>query len=227
MHPDSRPVRTALACLLLAASAAAPCTHAATVHRYERVRMEVVDRDSGDTLTAIRHDGEDWVPGEPGRPYAIRLTNTSSGRVLVVVSVDGINAVSGETADPSQTGYVLGPHQTTEITGWRKSFEDVARFEFSAASDSYAARSGRPDRCSGAHRSPRSSGRRSTSGVSLSVPAVHPADRCRPRTGASQHPHTRHNRQGPKVGDSDQGAPKEVGRPYARLGFPFSEPGPE
>ena len=75
----------------------------------------------------------------------MRLTNTSSERVLVVLSVDGVNAVTGETAHPSQAGYVLAPWQSTEIAGWRKSMEDVAQFVFTDLPDSYAARTGRPD----------------------------------------------------------------------------------
>src|SRR3546814_20574948 len=80
----------------------------------------------------------------PGHRYAVRLTNTSGERVLVVLSVDGVNAVTGEDADPSQAGYVLAPWQSTEIDGWRKSLDEVARFSFTDLPDSYAARTGRP-----------------------------------------------------------------------------------
>jgi len=85
------------------------------------------------------------VPGEPGHRYAVRLTNTTGERVLVVLSVDGVNAVDGRTAHPSQTGYVLAPWQSTEVAGWRKSLDDVAQFYFTDLPDSYAARTGRPD----------------------------------------------------------------------------------
>ena len=81
----------------------------------------------------------------PGHRYGVRLTNTTGERVLVVLSVDGVNAVTGQTAHPSQAGYVLEPWQSTEITGWRKSYNDVAQFVFTALPDSYAARTGRPD----------------------------------------------------------------------------------
>ena len=109
------------------------------------VRMDVVDRDTGQWLPEYRHRREGWIPGLPGHRYGVRLTNTSGERVLVVLSVDGVNAVTGETAHPSQAGYVLDPWQSTEITGWRKSYEDVAQFVFTALPDSYAARTGRPD----------------------------------------------------------------------------------
>jgi hypothetical protein len=65
--------------------------------------------------------------------------------VLAVLSVDGINAISGETAAWDQAGYVLAPGERAEIRGWRKSTERVAAFEFTALGESYAARTGRPE----------------------------------------------------------------------------------
>jgi hypothetical protein len=107
--------------------------------------VQIVDRDRAETLSTWRHRGASYVAGRPGDRYAVRLTNRSSGRVLVVLSVDGVNAVSGDTAAVSQTGYVLAPYQTAEITGWRKSYSEAAAFYFTALPDSYAARTGRPD----------------------------------------------------------------------------------
>jgi len=109
------------------------------------VDIDVVDRDRGDWLEQYRHRGDDWVAGEPGHRYGVRLTNTSGERVLVVLSIDGVNAVTGQTAHPAQAGYVLEPWQSTEINGWRKSLDDVAQFVFTDLPDSYAARTGRPD----------------------------------------------------------------------------------
>ena len=97
------------------------------------VDIDLIDRDTGQWLAETRHRGDLWVAGTPGHRYAVRLTNTTSERVLVVLSVDGVNAVTGETASPSQTGYVLGPWQTTEIAGWRKSMDDVAQFVYTTA----------------------------------------------------------------------------------------------
>ena len=108
------------------------------------VDVDIVDRDTGQWLPEMRHRGDLWVAGTPGHRYAVRLTNTTSERVLVVLSVDGVNAVTGQTASPSQTGYVLDPWQTTEVAGWRKSMDDIAQFVFTDLPDSYAARTGRP-----------------------------------------------------------------------------------
>lgn len=109
------------------------------------VEVAVIDRDNGDWLPNWSWRGQQWIAGTPGHRYSVRLTNNTGQRVLVVLSVDGINAVSGQTASPSQSGYVLDAWQSTEINGWRKSLDDVAQFVFTDLGDSYAARTGRPD----------------------------------------------------------------------------------
>lgn len=129
--------------LLLAAALLAACSLPAPAR--PRVEISVIDRDEGDWLAPVRHRGQDWIAGTPGHRYSVRLSNTSSERVLVVLSVDGVNAVTGQTAHPSQAGYVLGPWQSAEVNGWRKSLDDVAQFVFTDLPDSYAARTGRPD----------------------------------------------------------------------------------
>lgn len=107
--------------------------------------IHVIDRDSGETLPVYSHKGDHWVAGRPGARYAVSVRNATRGRVMNVVSVDGVNVVSGETASLAQTGYVLSPWQQYDITGWRKSDSEVAAFHFTASPASYAARTGRPD----------------------------------------------------------------------------------
>ena len=107
--------------------------------------INVIDRDSGATLPVYRHRGDYWVAGRPGGRYAVSVRNASGERVLGVISVDGVNVVSGETASWEQTGYVLSPWQSFDISGWRKSDAEVAAFHFAASQASYAARTGRPD----------------------------------------------------------------------------------
>lgn len=109
------------------------------------VDVEVIDRDTGTTLPTHASSGKYYVAGTPGHRYAVRMTNLTGGRVLTVLSVDGVNAVSGETANANQTGYVLDPYESTEIAGWRKSTEEIAQFNFTALSNSYAAKTGRPN----------------------------------------------------------------------------------
>ncbi|HJR74395.1 MAG TPA: hypothetical protein VJ806_12225 [Luteimonas sp.] len=131
--------------LLSAALAAAAATACQPASARSLVDIDLIDRDAGRWLPEYPHGGRIYVPGEPGHRYAVRLTNTTGERLLVVLSVDGVNAVDGRTAHPSQAGYVLAPWESAEIAGWRKSMDDVAQFYFTDLPDSYAARTGRPD----------------------------------------------------------------------------------
>jgi hypothetical protein len=109
------------------------------------VAVEIYDRTYGSLLPVYNKDARDYIVGTPGHEYALRLRNRSGGRVLVVTSVDGVNVISGDTAAPSQSGYVLEPWGSVEIIGWRKSLERTAAFFFTEHRNSYAARTGRPD----------------------------------------------------------------------------------
>ena len=127
----------ALFALLLAAALPAPA-------RAQLVDLQVRDLETGRWLERHPHRGRLHVAGEPGHRYAVVLRNLSGGRVLAVLSVDGVNAISGETAGTGQSGYVLGPWQRLEVRGWRKNLSEVAQFHFTDLPDSYAARTGRP-----------------------------------------------------------------------------------
>jgi hypothetical protein len=107
--------------------------------------VNVFDRDSGEQLQPYFYRGQYYVVGTPGNRYAVSVRNTTGERLMAVVSVDGVNVVSGETAAPAQSGYVLDRYSSTEINGWRKNMNEVAAFVFSKEASSYAARTGRPD----------------------------------------------------------------------------------
>jgi hypothetical protein len=106
--------------------------------------VSIVDRATRQSLPAHWHEGRAYVVGRPGAEYEVRVCNRTGEEVLAVISVDGVNVVSGETADVQQGGYVLGPWQATTIRGWRKSLEETASFYFTSLGDSYAGRTRRP-----------------------------------------------------------------------------------
>jgi hypothetical protein len=106
--------------------------------------VQIIDRDSGSALPIYRSHGEYWVAGRPGARYSIRIQNHRGERLLAVTAVDGINVISGETGAWGQSGYVFSPGESYEIAGWRKSNAEIAAFNFTAASNSYAERTGRP-----------------------------------------------------------------------------------
>ena len=107
--------------------------------------VAVINRTTGERLQVYRHGGRMYVEGKAGERYAVEMRNRTGARILTVLSVDGVNAITGQTAATSQSGYVLGSWGLAEIAGWRKDMSDVAAFYFTALPDSYAARTGRPD----------------------------------------------------------------------------------
>jgi hypothetical protein len=108
------------------------------------VDISVVNRDTGQSLRTWYHHGRLYMAGNPGSRYGLRFTNHTGERILAVVSVDGVNIITGETANYNERGYVLSPWQTIDVNGWRKSETAIAAFQFAPLSGSYAARTGRP-----------------------------------------------------------------------------------
>jgi hypothetical protein len=108
-------------------------------------RVDVYDRSEDLALETYRHRGRDYVVGTPGNEYAIRIRNCGGRRVLAVVSVDGVNVVTGETASADQSGYVIEPNGYVNIEGWRKDLDRTAAFYFSDPEEAYATRTGRPN----------------------------------------------------------------------------------
>jgi hypothetical protein len=127
-----------------AIAAAAAIFAAAPAAATALVDVAVISRATGQRIPVYSHAGRLYVPGTPGERYTVYVANRTGERVMTVVSVDGINVVTGETASPDQNGYVLAPGQSFEINGWRKSMNEVAAFYFTRLPDSYAARTGRP-----------------------------------------------------------------------------------
>lgn len=136
------PLSAGLGAAFLGCWLAVPAAHACTPGV---ARVDVYDRNDGRALETYPYRGRQYVVGQPGHEYSIRIRNCSDRRVLAVVSVDGVNVVTGETAAPDQSGYVIEPYGYVTIEGWRKDLERTAAFYFSDPGDAYAARTGRPD----------------------------------------------------------------------------------
>ena len=124
-------------CLFLLAGPVLAAGHLADV--------EIHDRAAGRRLPIYESGGHWFVAGRPGNEYQVTIRNRERGDLLAVVSVDGVNVVTGETAASAQSGYVIEPGRPLSIAGWRKTLEKIAAFYFTDLGDSYAARTGRPD----------------------------------------------------------------------------------
>src|SRR5436190_17828298 len=73
--------------------------------------ITVFDRSTGRELPVYWHEGRAYLVGRPGNEYQVGVRNRHGGDLLAVVSVDGVNAVSGETASARQSGYVVSAWQ--------------------------------------------------------------------------------------------------------------------
>lgn len=128
---------------LLAAGLLAFATHSAALGGL--AELNVFDRIEGRRLPIHWHEGRAFVVGKPGNEYQVTIRSRLGEELLAVVSVDGVNVITGDAATPEQSGYVLAPWRSLDIGGWRKSLERTAAFYFTPLADSYAARTGRPD----------------------------------------------------------------------------------
>ena len=95
--------------LICAALLAAFSAHAAAVGGLADVTL--FDRSDGRQLPVYWHEGKAYVVGKPGNEYAVRIRNRQREDVLGVISVDGVNVITGETAAAAQSGYVFAPYR--------------------------------------------------------------------------------------------------------------------
>lgn len=92
----------------------------------------------GAALSAYQSGGNLICIGEDGQRYSVEVENLSNHRLEFVVTVDGLDVLSGQPGSFSRRGYVLDPGERREIKGWRTSVNEVASFKFGSVADSYA-----------------------------------------------------------------------------------------
>jgi len=86
-----------------------------------------------------------FVEGKKGSEYTLKIRNNSDRKALVVLSVDGLSIITGQTASKNDGGYVVDAYNSIEIPGWRLNDQDVASFQFGSLPQSYAAQMGKPE----------------------------------------------------------------------------------
>ena len=103
------------------------------------ISVALVD-EAGRVLPGIEAGGRTLVVGQDGERYKIVLRNATTARFEIVASVDGLDVLDGKPADPNRRGYIIDPHDSLVIDGFRTSDANVAAFRFGRVADSYAAR---------------------------------------------------------------------------------------
>ena len=96
--------------------------------------------EAGRTLPGLTAGGRTLIVGADGERYKIVVRNATTARFEIVASVDGLDVIDGKPADPNRRGYIVDPHDTLVIDGFRTSDSNVAAFRFGKVADSYAAK---------------------------------------------------------------------------------------
>lgn len=87
----------------------------------------------------FHHNGKIYIEALRGRDFTVRLSNPTSERIAVALSVDGRNVVDAKrTSAKGAAKWVLAPGQTVEIPGWQISGETSRKFFFTDTARSYA-----------------------------------------------------------------------------------------
>jgi hypothetical protein len=109
------------------------------------VSVEIVSDRQGNlpvypTASRASHTYRAYVEALKGAHYALRVRNNTSARIGVVIAVDGRNIISGEKSFLARTErmYILEPYGSGLYEGWRTGKDQINRFYFTEAPDSYA-----------------------------------------------------------------------------------------
>jgi len=97
---------------------------------------------NGKPIKEYAHDGKIFIEGRPNSTYSIKIKNNSNKGALAILSVDGINVISGEIATEQGAGYVVDARSSTVIKGFRQDLDSVGTFKFCQSGDSYCNEAG-------------------------------------------------------------------------------------
>lgn len=142
MRPSLIPAFLGAAGLLAAVPASAHSPYGEPPGSLVSVSVEVEGRDVP-LYPAPDGSGRFYLEAREGARYGVRIANRTHERLGVVLTVDGLNAISGGLDRGVGRMYVLDPWDSASINGWRTSLEDIRRFTFVDERASYAARSGK------------------------------------------------------------------------------------
>lgn len=107
-----------------------------SVHR-DGVRISLRG-ESGEVLPGFMAGGDAYVIGRPGQRYAIVLENRTAARIEAVLTVDGLDVINGQPGSTAHRGYLVRPHGSIVVDGFRRSTSTVAAFRFGGVGGSYA-----------------------------------------------------------------------------------------
>jgi len=85
---------------------------------------------NGSRCKQYGHEGKSYIEAKNGSEWYFQIQNNSPTRILAVCSVDGLNVLTGESASPTDSGYIIDAYSSQKIKGFRFSDEEWALFKF-------------------------------------------------------------------------------------------------
>jgi hypothetical protein len=86
------------------------------------------------------HNGSLYVEAIRGASYSLRVSNPTPYRVAVALSVDGLNTIDARHTDARDAAkWILGPYESTVISGWQVNDRMARNFFFTGERHSYGA----------------------------------------------------------------------------------------
>jgi hypothetical protein len=97
---------------------------------------------NGNQITEFAKDGRIFVEGRKGSKYQILVQNHTHTRIKVIISVDGLDIITGKRATPGSGGYVINAYATEIFDGWRINNSQIREFFFTSMQNSYNNKTG-------------------------------------------------------------------------------------
>jgi hypothetical protein len=93
---------------------------------------------NGKPVKKHSHDDKTFIEARSGTEYSVKISNNYWARQLAVITVDGVNVISGEPAGSGVgQGYIVSGYGTIDIKGFRKDTNSVGAFKFTKKGNSY------------------------------------------------------------------------------------------
>lgn len=103
-----------------------------------KAQFEVDILVDGKPVKQFFHKTNHFIEAKIGSSYSVRIKNNSYSRALAVVTVDGLNVISGlPQGNERGLGYIVSARDSLTIEGFRKNLQEVGSFEFCKKEESY------------------------------------------------------------------------------------------
>jgi hypothetical protein len=92
---------------------------------------------NGRPIKEYSHKGLTLIESRHGTNYTVKIKNDNSFKVMAVLSIDGLDVLTGKPAENSKKGYIVDSYSTTEIKGYRINETESASFIFTKKDKAY------------------------------------------------------------------------------------------